>query len=345
MKRAALHSITQLVSQALGTRHDRLTIDCGSSNTRVYVGKRLVFDEPTAVAVQLDSKNIVAIGKKAQALVGKTPSGVNIFFPIFEGRIAEPEYLKVYLQAVLQRVVPGFSLPTMLFGAKGVFGLPTAATPVEQQLFQEVLQQAGLGALKQISRIEGGLRSCVPNPTDTQTYCVVAIGGQTTEVGVFSAGELAYEARIGWGGIRFTELIQTVMNQEEQLAIGWHTAEVTKQQLPSLQDKKTRGTKIAIRGKDILSQVSKTTVVEAGIFSEQFEEYTRELLRFLELFFSELPTELATACLDDGLFITGGASQLADIPTHITEHLQVQVQVCPNPSLAIAQGLVQLHVS
>lgn len=344
MKSAALHSVSQVVSQLFGTRHDRMTIDCGSSNTRMYLGKRLVFDEPTAVAVQVASKNVVAIGKKAQALIGKTPPGVTVFFPVYEGRVAEPEYLKYYLQVVLQRVAPGFSVQNMLFGAKGVFGLPTAATSVEQQLFQEVLQQAGLGGLQQVSRIQGGYTSCIPNPKDTQPYCVVAIGGQTTEVGVFSAGNLAYEARLGWGGIRFTELIQSVLNQHEQLAVGWHTAEQAKQQLPGLQDKKSRSAKIAIRGKDIVSQVSKTTVVEAGVFAASFEAYITELLEFLELFFSELPTELATSCLEHGIFVTGGASQMVAIPAYITEHLHAEVHTSANPSLAIAQGLVKMHV-
>jgi len=322
---------------------DELAIDCGSSWTRVFEGKRLVFDEPSALAVQIETGSVIAIGKHAQNLIGKTPVGVRLIFPVEFGRVAHPDYLKIFLQAVIKRINPGFSLLRSLNGPRGIFALPAAITPVETQIFEEVLQQANLGGLKTESGIMGSFKSLALSEKQSSSYCVVSIGAQTTQVGVFSAGQLAYEARWIWGGMRFTEIIMEVMRQEEQLAVSWHTAEAVKLELPSLLQNRSRHAKVAVRGKDILSQASKTSVITVGIFAEVFELYISELLENFELFISELPTELATACLENGLYLTGGGSQINDLGTFLTDYLHTPVHLHPNPALATVQGLVKMH--
>lgn len=322
---------------------DRLVIGCGSSWTRVFEGKRLVFEEPTAVAVQVETDSILTIGKSAQSLLGKTPSGVKVVFPIEFGRVAHPEHLKNFLQAVLRRINPGFSLWKSFSGPRGVFAQPCAITPVETQLFQEVLQQSGLGGLRTESGILGSFNSlALPEKKQNSSYCMIDIGAQTTEVAVFSAGQLAYEARWEWGGIRFTEMITEIMRQEEQLAVSWHTSEAVKVEFPGMAQARSKNSKIAIRGKDILSQTSKTVIVTAGIFADVFENYIAELLENFELFVSELPTELATSCLENGIYLTGGGSQISDLDTFLAEYLHMPIHLHPNPTLASVQGLVKL---
>jgi rod shape-determining protein MreB len=179
----------------------------------------------------------------------------------------------------------------------------------------------------------------------SESCCVMSIGGQTTQVGVFSAGRLAYESRWSWGGVKFTEIIQNIMSQEEQLAVSWHAAEAIKLELPSLQSDKAHNSKVAIRGKDIINQSSKTKIVNISIFAQAFAEYYAELLENFELFVSELPTELATACLENGIYLTGGGSKIVDLSDHLSKRMHTIVRVHANPELATAQGLVKMSQS
>lgn len=340
-----MDKFSRIFEQTVQAKSHLLTLDCGSSNTRIFIGKRMVFLEPTAVAVHLQSESVLAIGAKAQKLVGKTPPGVSIVFPILEGRVAEPNYFKLYLQAVLQRVARSQSLRQILTGHQGLLGLPANATQVEKQLFEEVLQSAGMGGVKIKPGIWGNFLTSIPKPKQTESYCLLSIGAQVTEIAVFSAGELAFETRFAWGGIRFTELIQEVMRTEEQLAVGWHNAEALKMQLPNFDHAKSRETKLAVRGKDIVSQSSKTVVVKAGIFEEAFSEYTLELLEQIELFLSQLPTELATSCLEQGLYLSGGGSLISDLKNKVAKQIQAEVYPDDSPELSRAQGLVRLQIA
>lgn len=339
-----IQELTQFGASIFDNNRDFLIFDCGSSYTRVFEGKRLVFEEPTALAIQSDTGAVLAIGKQARNLIGKTPPGVKVFFPIESGRVAYPDQLKTYLQVVVKRITSGFALFQNFIGVRGRFALPSAITPIETQLYEEVLQRAGLGGLKLESGITGSYKSIDSSSKQKSSYCVASLGAQTAQVGIFSAGQLAYETRWNWGGIRFTEMIQDIMRHEEQLAVSWHTAEAVKLELPSLLQNRSRNSKVAVRGKDILSQSSKTAVVTVGIFATAFEQYISELLENFELFISELPTELANSCLENGIYLTGGSSQISDLNTLLAEYLHTPVRSHLNPSLATAQGLVKMHI-
>lgn len=324
------------------TSHEELTIDCGSSRTRIFEGKRLVFDEPTALAVQDETNSVLAVGKNAQGLIGRVPIGVSLIFPVEFGRVAHPEYLKIFLETVVGRLTPNFSLLKTFRSIKGTLALPTAITPVEQQLFQEVARQAGLGSLTLKPGIVGAFKSMVSSRHQSNSHCLVVVGAQTTQVGIFSAGQLSYEARWEWGGLRFTEIIKEIMRQEEQLAVSWQTAESVKLELSSLLPGKLARSKVAVRGKDILSQASRTAVVSAEIFLPVFKQYINELLENFELYLSELPTEMATACLEEGLHLVGGSSLVMGLENSLAEHLHTPVFLSRSPALAVVEGLAEV---
>ncbi len=320
---------------------DLLFIDAGSSNTRVFVGSRQIFVEPTCIAIHQATDSVVAVGKKAAGLLGKTADNIGVSFPIEHGVVAEPTAFEIFLKTLLKRASPSVSPVKNLVGLKGYISIPAGASPVEQQTLREVLQAVGLSGLKLATGIECAYHNLVSESSPTQSYGILNLGGQTAEIGIFSAGELVSGSSFKWGGVEFTSLVQEALREAYSCSIGWHAAEQVKIDLGTLQnnDHKNKARKTSVRGKNLLTQVSQTEIVTDQVLVVGFESLAQELTDQLEAFFAGLPSELVTSTLEQGLYLTGGTSKLDGLGEYLATKLKSAVHYSPQPDLDVIQGM------
>ncbi|GEM_PF-805800 len=326
------------------TIDDQLFIDAGSSNTRIYLGERLVYSEPTCVAVHRPSDTVVAIGTKAQKLLGKVGENMAVSFPVQHGVVANPAHMEIFLSTVLKRIMTDFSLKRTILGMKTWYAMPVSASPLEKQFMREILSSVGFAKINLLPGIEAAFRSVVEKSSSTQSYFVFNLGGQLAEIGIFSANNFVTGKAIKWGGVQFTEAIQEIIRHEHECAIGWHIAEQTKFDIARVLGERSGSkskTKATVRGKDVIKQISKTVVVSADIFDVSFNELMEELFSSLETFLSELPSELVTNALDQGIYLTGAASQLDGLGEALAEKLQSTVNYSQQPGTDTVKGMVR----
>lgn len=320
-------------------RTDSLLIDFGSANTRIYFGGTMLFHEPTCVAVHTRTQSVIAIGEKALKLLGKTPSSVVVSFPIIFGEIAHTQNLEYFLTAVLRQIVPELQLKRYILGLSATIAIPGSLAPAKKMLLQQVLKTVGF---TKIIFVESGFviaKSIAKRDPKLKDICVLDLGAQKTEISIFSLGELIASESYKWGGIYLTELLQSIIRSKYQCVVGWQVAETAKKEIGSVVASKE---KIAIQGKDLISQASKTVIIDAGDVKTEFASFFSELLDTIQQFIALLPSEVAVSVLDKGIYITGGTSQINGIDQFIIEKFKCDVLMSTQPQKDVSIGLQSL---
>lgn len=209
-------------------------IDVGSSYTRVEGLKRPLWSGATCLVRHRQTQAVVAIGDRAQALIGRAPSTLEVIFPWQRGVVAEPSAALDFLRAVMTEINQDFSLTRLVFGHTGLIGVPARLSPAEKNTYEKVLHESGLGGVRLVSQVQALQTKLVPNPDLTQSYLLIDIGGQVTQLALLGAGEVVRAELVDWGGVLFTEAIQHQIRQEHACLSGWHEAEKIKLQIGHL---------------------------------------------------------------------------------------------------------------
>ncbi len=313
-----------------------LLIDLGSSYTRVYIGNTEIFNEATCLAVHTNSQSVIAIGEKALNLLGKTPDSIEINFPVLSGEIAHPKYLEYYLTTVLKVAMPETQMRRYLLGLTAKIAIPSSLSPAKKSLLHQTLKAVGFTKVEFISSGYVVAKNISKNDTKLKDICVLDIGAHKSEISIFSLGELIYSKSYRWGGIHLTESLQRIVRNKHHCVVGWHIAEAAKKEIGTVVASKE---KIAIRGKDLMTQASKTIIIDAGDVKVEFSKFLEELLDNVQQFIALLPSEVAVSVLDRGIYITGGGSQLRGIDQAVIEKFKCDVLVSTNPEKDVIIGL------
>lgn len=324
-----------------------ISIDLGSSTTKIGMRGSVVLEEPTCIVLHTSSGAVVAVGAKAQSLVGKTPPSLNCIFPIQQGVVAHPEALAQYLKVILSRVLPVGNWQQRILGVECIVGIPGDVSPARREQLVSVLRESGLHRIRLVSQPIALVKSMVKQPALTESYLVLDIGGQTVGASIFSGGDIFRSKTLSWGGVHFTQLVQDQVKEHHGCVIGWHEAEKTKINVgtvPLISDgkqiKPAALRKYSVRGKDTVSQLSKTVVVASTLLEQVFGDYVQELVNELELFCFDVPSEMLTSALEQGIFITGGGSQVEGIALVLSQEFHCQVHASTHPTSDTALGLL-----
>lgn len=320
-----LNSIQSGLSDSF-SRSEPVFIDLGSSKTRIYVGSKLLFSQATCIAVHTSSDSVVAYGDTALRLLGKTPKAVSVCFPVQNGSISHSRYLGLFVSAVVTQVFKTSKIQRYIFGMHAVVGVPTGLSPAKKNLLEVALRSAGF---TKVTFKSIGLLFDVEG-------CVIDLGAQKTEVSVVSQQEVIETKLIKWGGIDLTELLQKVVREKYHCVLGWHVAEKTKLEVGTLLTTKN---KVAIQGKDLSTQSSKTVIVKSSDIQESFSLQVSEILDQVQYVFSLLPSEIIIDILQKGIYLTGGTSQLEGLNTAFMERFHCEVIVSKRPQADVSIGL------
>lgn len=308
----------------------------------MYQGK-LVIQEPTCIATHSETGNVVAIGSKAVSLLGKVSNKFDVVFPVRGGNITSDALSSAFLEALLQKIEAESLAKIIGFSAWVV--IPTNSSPVQQTVYKDVFTRAGFRSVKLVPQSEVLLRGLGGGGVH-ESFCYFDLGGQKSECSIFTLDEKIESRQFRIGGVQLTEVIQREVRLQHNLEISWHIAEQLKQEACTLAPfisggKRVKGTKMSVRGKDVITQAGKTVVVSSDDFTDAFSSIVEELLDELQFFFSVVPAHLVASTLESGLYITGGMSEMAGMRELIESTFSSPVRMSKQPRLDSIKGLAQ----
>lgn len=318
----------------IGTRD--LGIDLGTANTLVYVkGKGIVLREPSVVAMQTDTKSIVAVGNDAKNMIGRTPGNVVAMRPMKDGVIADFEITAVMMKHHIRQAIKSKSI----FSGKPyvMVCVPSGITAVEERAVIDATRQAGA---KDAYTIEEpfaaaiGANLPVWEPTGSM---VVDIGGGTTEVAIISLGGIVTSISIRVAGDEMDEAIVTFIRKNYNLMIGERTAEAIKMEVGSADDSDGIDN-MEIRGRDLLTGLPKTIEITAKEIGVALKDTVYAIVEAVKNTLEKTPPELAADIMDRGIVLTGGGALLRNLDKVISEETNMPVLIAENPLDCVAIG-------
>ena len=310
-------------------------IDLGTANTLVYEkGKGIAVREPSVVAVQTDTKQIVAVGNDAKNMIGRTPGNVVALRPMKDGVIADYEttatMMKYYMKEAQKKGVFGNKPYVMIC-------VPSGITAVEQRAVIDAARQAGARDAYPIEEpFAAAIGADLPvwEPTGSM---VVDIGGGTTEVAIISLGGIVTSQSIRIAGDEMDDAIIVYIRKNYNLMIGERTAEAIKMEIGSAGD--TEGVEnMEIRGRDLLTGLPKTIEITAEEISKALSDTVSAIVDSVKNTLEKTPPELAADIMDRGIVLTGGGALLRNLDKVISEETQMPVIIAENPLDCVAIG-------
>ncbi|AZU63498.1 rod shape-determining protein [Neobacillus mesonae] len=320
----------------LGIGTKDLGIDLGTANTLVYVkGKGIVLREPSVVALQTDTKSIVAVGNDAKNMIGRTPGNVVALRPMKDGVIADFETTSALMKHLIRQAVKN----------KGPFAgkpyimvcVPSGITAVEERAVIDATRQAGA---KDAYTIEEpfaaaiGANLPVWEPTGSM---VVDIGGGTTEVAIISLGGIVTSQSIRVAGDEMDDAIITYIRKNYNLLIGDRTAETIKMEVGSAGVPEGIDN-MEIRGRDLLTGLPKTIEITPKEISAALNDTVYSIVEAVKNTLEKTPPELAADIMDRGIVLTGGGALLRNLDRVISEETKMPVLIAENPLDCVAIG-------
>jgi rod shape-determining protein MreB and related proteins len=319
-----------------GIRSRDLGIDLGTANTLVYVkGKGIVLREPSVVAMQTDTKNIVAVGNDAKNMIGRTPGNVVALRPMKDGVIADFEttasMMKHHIRQAQKSNNPFSGKPYVMVC------VPSGITAVEERAVIDATRQAGA---KDAYTIEEpfaaaiGANLPVWEPTGSM---VVDIGGGTTEVAIISLGGIVTSQSIRVAGDEMDDSVISYIRKNYNLMIGERTAESIKMEVGSAGIPEGIDN-MEIRGRDLLTGLPKTIEITAKEIATALNDTVYAIVEAVKNTLEKTPPELAADIMDRGIVLTGGGALLRNLDRVISEETKMPVLIAENPLDCVAIG-------
>ena len=325
-----------MFNKILGFFSSDLAIDLGTANTLVSVkGKGIVINEPSVVAIKDDKhkKKVLAVGKAAKEMVGKTPKNIVAIRPMKNGVIADfsvtEEMIRYFIQKVHNR--KGLIRPRI------VICVPYGLTQVERKAVKESAMSAGA---REVYLIEEPMAAAIGAGLpikDPQGSMVIDIGGGTTEIGVISLGGLVVSKSIRVAGDKFDRSIVDYINKKYNLIIGERAAEEIKMEIGSAV-KLDEELKMQVQGKNRISGLLETITVTSEDIREALKEPVKEIGEAVKQVLEETPADLAGDIVENGIVLTGGGALLKGLDKYLSDLVLLPVYIAEEPLLAVARG-------
>lgn len=310
-------------------------IDLGTGNTLVYVrGRGIVISEPSVVTVNEKTGQMVAVGKEAKAMLGKTPPHIRAIRPLSHGVISDFEVTEELLAYFINKAQGGRS---RLFGPRVVVGVPTGVTNVESRAVRDAAMTAGAREVYILEEpMAGAIGAKLPVMEPVGTM-VLDIGAGTTDIAVIALGGSVTGKSSQVAGDRFNENIIDYVRSEFQLSIGEKTAEDTKIAIGAVLPLEEQLEK-AIRGRDLATGLPREIVLNDSHMREALSPSLDALSEAMKEVIERTPPELLSDVLERGVTVFGGGALLRGLPELLAKMLGVPVHVASDPLTAVVRG-------
>ena len=309
-------------------------IDLGTANVLVYVkGKGVVLKEPSVVAVNRDTNQVLAIGEEARQMIGRTPGNIVAIRPLRDGVIADYDITESMLRFFIEKVV-GRSI---VFRPRILICIPSGVTMVEQRAVQEAAEQAGARHIQLIEEPLAAAMGAGLDIVEAQGSMVVDIGGGTTDVAVISLGGVVTSESIRVAGDSFDEDLIGYVKREFNLLIGERTAEDIKVRVGAAYTS-ARREQMDIRGRDLLTGLPKNVTISTAQASSAIDSSVMRIVDCVKKVLEETPPELAADIMDRGIVLTGGGALLYGMAELIQRETGIPTLVADEPMTCVVLG-------
>jgi rod shape-determining protein MreB len=313
----------------------RIGIDLGTANVLVYVkGRGIVVNEPSVVALANRDNTVVAVGRDAQAMMGRVPQSISVIRPMRDGVIADYLITEAMLRYFINKVVGRFNL----IKPEVMVCIPAGVTSVEQRAVRDAAEQAGgrrpVHLVPEPLAAAIGARIPVNSPSGNM---VVDIGGGRTEAAVISMYGIVVSESVRVAGDRLDDAITAYVKRRYNLVIGERTAEELKVAIGAAIPLENE-LKMDVRGRDQISGLPKTVTVTSSDITAAIQDCLATICSVVRTVLERTPPELASDVIDRGIVLTGGGACLRHIDVLIGQEAGVPVHIAENPLDCVAIG-------
>lgn len=309
-------------------------VDLGTSNVLIYMkGKGIVLREPAVVAVERESKKILAVGSDAYRMIGRTPGNVLAVRPLRQGTVSDFELTSTMLRYFVGNVVGRrlFSRP------RAIVSVPSGVNEVEKRSIISIMFDAGMRRTQLLDRPVAAALGVGVQFEEAYGSMIVDMGAGVTDIAVLSMGEVVVSSCVPIGGDYFDDAIIRYLRKKHNLLIGERTAEEIKINIGSAVPQVSDIT-MDVTGRNLISGLPKTQSVTTSEVYEALKEPVMELVEAIQAVIERTPPQLASDIFDDGIVFSGGASSLTGLTEAIYTSLRIPCGVADDPQTSVVMG-------
>lgn len=309
-------------------------IDLGTANILVTLkGKGIVLNEPSVVALDLKNRNILATGREAKEMLGRTPEQIKAIRPLKDGVIADFTATQLMLKNIIHKIGQRYNIGR----PRVVVGVPSGITEVEERAVEESVLQAGA---REVYLIEEPMAAAIGANMDIAEpsgNIIVDIGGGTTEVAVISLGGIVVSNSIRVAGDELDEDIVNYIKRERNLAIGDTTAELIKKEIGCAMPLVTE-TKMEVRGRDLATGLPETIEINSQEVQFAMQESIDKIVEIVKQTLEKTPPELASDIMEKGIILAGGGALIKNIDKLLSIRTEMPVYIAEAPLDCVVKG-------
>ena len=312
-----------------------LAIDLGTANTLVHVkGQGIVLREPSVVAINSNTKEVMAVGEEAKQMLGRAPGSIKAIRPMKDGVIAHFEVTEKMISNFIRKV---HNNRKTLVRPRVVIAVPSGITQVEKRAVRDSAESAGA---REVFLIEEPMAAAigvdlpVQEPTGNM---IIDIGGGTTEVAIISMSGIVYSKSVRIAGDEMDEAIVNYVKKKYNLLIGERTAEEVKIKIGSAYPMKKRMT-MEVKGRDLVAGIPKPLIVSDEEVREALTETFGTIVEAVKIALERTPPELAADIVDKGVVVAGGGSLIKGLDILLKDSTGLPITLAVDPLSAVALG-------
>ncbi len=309
-------------------------IDLGTANVLIYIkGEGIVLNEPSIVALETDTKNIVAVGTEAKEMLGRTPGKIKAIKPMKDGVIADFEATEIMLNSFIKKI----KARNLFFRPRILICCPTNITQVEKNAIREAAERTGARKVyieeeSKAAAIGAGLDISKPSAN-----MIIDIGGGTTDIAILSLGSIVTSTSVRIAGNAFDQDIINFIRDKYKLLIGEKTAEEIKINLVNV-FKPNKKKKLEVRGRNLITGLPHAIEITQDEISESLMESINKLIKSTINLLEETDPELSADIFEKGIVLTGGGSLVKGLLELFKQELNIPVLIAESPLTCVAEG-------
>ncbi len=312
----------------------KIGIDLGTTNILVFLPKKgVVINEPSVITVSIDDNRILAVGKKAKEMLGKTPDGITAIRPMRDGVIADYRVT----EAMLRYFINEASGKIRFFQPEVLISAPAGITSTERRAIIDASSQAGAKNTYIVKEpILAAIGAGIPINTPSGNM-IIDIGGGTTEVAIISLGGIVSSSSVRIGGNKLDKAIIDYIKKKHSLAVGGRVAEFVKISIGGALPREEKET-TEVKGRDLISGLPKTIQISSSEVTEAIHEQLLGIVQAVKSVLQDTPPELVADVIDRGMILSGGGALLKDLDKLIADAIEVPCYIADDPLLCVAKG-------